>query len=90
VKNLRLHEHIDITSEMEGELRNWLFNLRFGEYLSREFEYTDICHDPFCNGVLLADLYSYLDKVTMIKINRAPLTISESRKNVLKVLNMIQ
>lgn len=67
---------------MEGEIRNWLFSLKFGEYLSREFEYRDICHDPFCNGVLLAELFSYLDKVTVFKINMSPATIAESRVNV--------
>jgi hypothetical protein len=74
---------------LEGELRNWLFSLRFGEYLSSEFEYRDICHDPFCNGILLAELFSFLDKVTILKLNMAPKTIAESRKNVEKVLSVI-
>ena len=79
-----------ITEEIEGEIRNWLFNLNFGNYLSKEFEYRDICNDPFSNGILLAELFSYLEKITLFKLIQSPKTIAESRENLKKVLSIIR
>jgi hypothetical protein len=79
-----------ITDEIEGEIRNWLFNLNFGHYLSKEFEYRDICNDPFSNGILFAELFSYLEKITLFKLIQSPKTIIESRENLSKVLSIIR
>jgi len=81
---------VKITDESEGEVRNWLFSLKFGSYLSKEFDHRDICNDPFSNGLLLAELFSFLEKVTLFKMIPNPKTISESRENVSKVLNLIK
>ena len=54
----KVHEHIKITEEIECEIKSWLFNLKFGHYLSKEYEHRDICSDPFSNGTLLAELFS--------------------------------
>ena len=79
-----------INEEIEGEIRNWLFNLNFGNYLSKEFEYRDICNDPFSNGILFAELFSYLEKITLYKLIQSPKTIAESRENLKKVLSIIR
>lgn len=84
------HQYIEITDEMEGEIRKWLFDLNFGHYLSKEFEYRDICNDPFSNGLLLAELFSYLEKITLLKLIPTPRTIGESRENLQKVLSIIK
>lgn len=76
------HLYIEITYEIEGEIRKWLFDLKFGHYLSKEFEYRDICNDPFSNGLLLAELFSYLEKITLLKLIPFPRTIGESRENL--------
>jgi hypothetical protein len=64
--------------------------LKFGNFLSKEFEFKDICSDPFSNGILLAELFGLLEKLTILKINKEPRTIAESRENVSKVLNVIK
>ena len=86
----KLHEHIEITNEIEGEIRNWLFTLKFSPYLSKEFEHRDICNDPFSNGWLFAELFSHLEKITLFKVIQQPRTIAESRENLTKVLNVIR
>ena len=86
----KVHEHINITSDIEGELRGWLFSLKFGHYLSKEFEYRDICSDPFSNGILLAELFSHLEKITILKVIKQPKTIAESKENIAKVLNIVR
>lgn len=53
---------------MINEVRNWLFNLKFSSYLSKEYEHKDICADPFSNGVLIGELFSYLEKITLFKM----------------------
>lgn len=59
---------IRINEEVINEVRAWLFSLKFTAYLSKEFEYKDICGDPFANGLLLAELFSYLEKVTVFSV----------------------
>jgi hypothetical protein len=73
-----------------NEVRAWLFSLRFTAYLSKEFEFKDICGDPFANGILLAELFSYLEKVTVFNILNHPNSITECRENVSKVLSLIR
>lgn len=89
-KNLRAHEHVRVSEDMEAEVRGWLFNMKFGHYLSKEFEHRDICSDPFSNGLLLTELFGMLEKLTIYKINQAPKTIAESRSNVSKILSLIK
>lgn len=79
-----------ISEDMINEVRNWLFNLKFASYLSREYEHKDICGDPFSNGVLLGELFSYLEKITLYKIIQYPTTISECKENIGKVLSIIR
>lgn len=64
--------------------------LKFGHYLSKEFEYRDICSDPFSNGILLAELFSHLEKITILKVIKQPKTIAESKENIVKVLNIVR
>jgi hypothetical protein len=85
-----MHEHLLITDDLEGELKNWLFNLNFGHYLSSEYLHRDICTDPFSNGLLFAELFSYLEKITLFKLIQVPKTIQESRENIVKVLSIIR
>ena len=59
---------IRINEEVINEVRAWLFSLKFTANLSKEFEYKDICGDPFANGLLLAELFSYLEKVTVFSV----------------------
>lgn len=87
---MRAHEHIRVSEEMEAEVRGWLFNMKFGHYLSKEFELRDICSDPFSNGILLTELFGMLEGLTIYKINKAPKTIAESRSNVAKILSLIK
>lgn len=84
------YEHLVMNDDMISELRQWLFNLKFSSYLSREFEHKDICGDPFSNGVLLGELFSYLEKVTLFRVIQYPTTISECKENVAKVLSVIK
>ena len=86
----RAHEHIKITEEMEADIRNWLFNMKLSHYLSKEFEHRDICSDPFSNGLLLAELFGQLERLTVFKLIKAPKTIAESRANVQKMLCLIK
>jgi len=62
------YEHIQISDEMISEVRTWLFNLKFSSFLSKEFDHKDICGDPYSNGILFAELFSYLEKITLYKI----------------------
>lgn len=71
-----------MSEDMINEVRSWLFKLKFSSFLSREFEHKDICGDPFSNGVLLAELFSYLEKITLYKIVQYPTTITECRENL--------
>eukprot|EP00347_Sterkiella_histriomuscorum_P018003 403347156 len=84
------YEHLVMNDDMISEVRQWLFNLKFSSYLSREFEHKDICGDPFSNGVLLGELFSYLEKITLYKIIQYPTTILECKENVGKVLSLIR
>lgn len=59
---------MQVNEDLITEVRTWLFNLRFTSYLSKEFEHKDICNDPFSNGLLLGELFSYLEKVTLFKM----------------------
>ena len=81
---------IKVTDEIVNEVRSWLFSLRFTAYLSKEFEFKDICGDPFANGLLLAELFSFLEKVTVFSVIHHPTTITECRENVSKVLSVIR
>ena len=81
---------IKVNEELINEVRAWLFSLRFTAYLSKEFEYKDICGDPFANGTLLAELFSYLEKVTVFSVYHQPSTITECRDNIHKVLAIIR
>ena len=87
---VNLHEHIKINEEIENEVKHWLLSLKFGQYLSKEYEFKDICGDPFSNGVLLAELFSFLEKITLFRIISFPNTIVECKENLSKVLNIIR
>jgi hypothetical protein len=84
------HEQIKINDDIVNEVRNWLFNLKFTSYLSKEYEHKDICSDPFSNGVLIAELFSYLEKITLFRVIQYPSTISECRENITKILSIIK
>ena len=62
------YEQIIISDDMISEVRTWLFNLKFSSFLSKEFDHKDICGDPYSNGILFAELFSYLEKITLYKI----------------------
>lgn len=85
-----MHAYVEVSEEIISEIRKWLFSLNFGSFLSKEFEHRDICTDPFCNGLLLAEVVSYLEKITLFKVIQVPKTIAESRENVMKVLSIIR
>ena len=76
------YEQFKINDDIINEIRSWLFNLKFSNYLSKEFEHKDICRDPFSNGILLGEIFSYLENITLYKIIQYPQTITECRENV--------
>ena len=81
---------VKITDEIVNEIRAWIFSLRFTAYLSKEFEFKDICGDPFANGLLLAELFSFLEKVTVFSVVHHPSSITECKENISKVLSVIR
>ncbi|CDW89619.1 UNKNOWN [Stylonychia lemnae] len=84
------YEHFTISDDMISDVRTWLFNLKFQSFLSKEFDHKDICGDPYSNGILLGELFSYLEKITLYKIIQYPSTISECKENLLKVISIIK
>lgn len=67
-KTINSYEHLKVTDQIVSEVRTWLFTLNFGCYLSKEYDHKDICNDPFSNGILFAELFSFLEKVTLFKL----------------------
>ena len=74
--------------EMEGEVRAWLTELRFGHFLghgSRHF-----LEDPFKNGVLLCELVSLLEGIDTLQANKRPSTVAAARENVESALAVLR
>jgi hypothetical protein len=88
-KQLHSYEHFKINDEIINDVRTWLFNLKFAAFLSKEFEFKDIVGNPFSNGILLAELFSFLEKITLYKVIYYPTTITECKENLTKILNII-
>lgn len=62
------HENVKITEEIENDIRSWLFKLKFTKYLSREFEFMEIASDPYSNGILLAEIFCFLERATVYNL----------------------
>jgi hypothetical protein len=53
---------------MQTEVKEWLFKLKFHSFLSKEHSYSDIVNDPMSNGIFLAELFCYLEKIDLFDI----------------------
>jgi hypothetical protein len=84
------HDYVKITQDIENDIRSWLFRLKFTKYLSREFEFMEIAHDPYSNGILLAEIFCFLERATVYNLIQNPKTITECRENIVKVLSLIR
>jgi len=75
---------------MQGEINEWLFRIKFHQFLSKEFTHVGVIDDPIRNGLFFADLVSFLEKVDFVGINLKPKTLQECKTNLEQVISIIR